>query len=344
MSFKRFDQEDIAISAESIVAPLWSTDNIQLQTFFTSSAQASSNTGRFYNVVYDIDVNLTSNANTARPQMSLAFGNKNGDGDALYDTGVPGKSPTSSIYGQYRNLVFGDEEQDFNFAGVSSNSIYIINLDRSRYKEKLFPGTFELTLSTSSGTIKLTDNSNDITSLSYTDSGRVYDIVSGSAGTAYNADSGFRGHTESRGAYGKFLPDVGVIILNAYALDATVATGGIALGTDNTTGSVLAKNINKIYNAIKLGTSFKLQSEETVSSNFVFVRVRNSEFNYSTNPSNLDSVGELTHEVMINTPQAYITTVGLYNDNNDLLGVAKLSRPLLKDFTSEALIRIKLDY
>ena len=47
---------------------------------------------------------------------------------------------------------------------------------------------------------------------------------------------------------------------------------------------------------------------------------------------------------MINSPQAFITTVGLYNDNNDLLAVAKLSRPLLKDFTKETLVRIKLDY
>jgi len=47
---------------------------------------------------------------------------------------------------------------------------------------------------------------------------------------------------------------------------------------------------------------------------------------------------------MINSPQSFVTTVGLYNDNNDLLAVAKLSRPLLKDFTKEALVRIKLDY
>ena len=47
---------------------------------------------------------------------------------------------------------------------------------------------------------------------------------------------------------------------------------------------------------------------------------------------------------MINNPQAYTTSVGLYNDNNDLLAIAKLSRPLLKDFTKEALVRIKLDF
>jgi hypothetical protein len=47
---------------------------------------------------------------------------------------------------------------------------------------------------------------------------------------------------------------------------------------------------------------------------------------------------------MVNTPQSYITTVGLYNDSNDLVAVAKLSRPLLKDFTKEALLRIKLNF
>jgi uncharacterized protein YebE (UPF0316 family) len=43
-------------------------------------------------------------------------------------------------------------------------------------------------------------------------------------------------------------------------------------------------------------------------------------------------------------PKAYITTVGMYNNNNELLAVAKLSKPLLKSFNREALIRIKLEY
>ena len=103
-------------------------------------------------------------------------------------------------------------------------------------------------------------------------------------------------------------------------------------------------NITGLYECIRQGASGSLQSEETISSNFVFVRVRNSEFNYSTNPSNITGSGELRHDIMINSPQAYITTVGLYNDSNDLLAIAKLSRPLLKDFTKEALVRIKLDY
>ena len=343
MSFKRFDTEDIAISAESVVAPLWSTDSTTLTAFFTSSAQVASNAGNFFFTIFETDINLTANAQTARPQMALAFGSKTGIGSGLYNSAVPEKSPTSTIYGQYRNLVFGDEETDFTFDGVTSNSIYAISLDRARYKEKLLPGTFELKLSSGGNSIHLTDNSNTLTTVSYVDAGRVYDVISGSAGVAASPGSAHldNGNSLTAGSYGKFLPDVGVIILNSTALAQTISNGGLGLAIDPATN---ARNIRNIYDSIKTGQSFKLQSEETISSNFIFVRVRNSEFNYSTNPSNITGSGELRHDVMINTPQAYITTVGLYNDNNDLLGVAKLSRPLLKDFTSEALIRIKLDY
>jgi hypothetical protein len=77
----------------------------------------------------------------------------------------------------------------------------------------------------------------------------------------------------------------------------------------------------------------------------VFVRSRNAEFNYSTNPSFISgSTGEVVFDQFINNPQVYITTVGMYNDANELVAVAKLSRPLLKDFTKECLIRVKLDF
>ena len=145
-------------------------------------------------------------------------------------------------------------------------------------------------------------------------------------------------------SFGKFLPDVGLILLNAKAI--THVFGDNSTVANPSTGSAVNNGANNtvLHNLIDNGNSFKLNGEETISSNYVFVRVRNSEFNYSNNPSNITGSGELRHNTMVNNPQAYITSVGLYNDNNDLLGVAKLSRPLLKDFTKEALIRIKLDY
>ena len=332
MSFKRLDPEDISISAEAISAPLWSTGLSNLQTFITSSNQVSGPTGDYYYKVYnDLDLLYT--------QFSITFGNKDGVGTQLYNTAVSGKSPSSTIYGQFRNLVFGDEDTDFVFGTVTQDSIYAITFDRARYKEKLLPGSFNITLTDPviGNSIQLTDNSKDVSTISYVDAGRVYELVSGSNGAAYSGSG-----ATAQGTYGKFLPDVGVVILNAEALDLP-APFGINLATDLTPNTP-PLNIDKLYSVISTGGSSDALSEETVSSNYIFVRVRNSEFNYSTNPSNITGSGELRHSIMVNTPQAYITTVGLYNDSNDLVAVAKLSKPLLKDFTKEALIRIKLDY
>jgi hypothetical protein len=97
--------------------------------------------------------------------------------------------------------------------------------------------------------------------------------------------------------------------------------------------------------AVSTVSSFQLLSQETVTSDFVFVRARNAEFNYSENPSFIsDSAGTILYDNFIQNPQTYITSVGMYNDNNELLAVAKLSKPLRKDFTKEALIRVKLDF
>jgi hypothetical protein len=89
---------------------------------------------------------------------------------------------------------------------------------------------------------------------------------------------------------------------------------------------------------------FTLNSQETISSDYVFVRIKNGEYNYTSNPSFISGSGNLVYSNFINSPQTYMTTVGMYNNNNELLAVAKLSKPLVKDFTKEALVRVKLDW
>ena len=90
---------------------------------------------------------------------------------------------------------------------------------------------------------------------------------------------------------------------------------------------------------------FEANSQETLTSDFVFIRTRNTEFNYSENPTFISgSTGEVIYTYFINNPTVFPTTIGMYNDSNELLAVAKLSKPLQKDFTKEALVRVKLDF
>ena len=340
MAFKRLDPQDLVISTDSVTSTVWSNNNPTLTGFFTSSTQVTSNIAQFYYSVYQ----TSSTDASAAVQFDVAYCDQTGGGSLLYNQLVPGVSPTRTNYGQYRTLILGDENAQFVFGNTTSSYFYAINIERARYKQSLLPGTMTMVLSGSGGRISLTDDSTIASSVTYTDAGRVYNMVSGSAGTVYTAGSSSLGWTAASGSYGWFLPDIGVILLNGVALDGAGAAGGIALSSSRALNTT-ATNPAKIVNALNLGQSFKLNSQEALSSDFIFVRARNDEFNYSENPSFISgSTGEVIFDSFINNPQTYISTVGLYNDNSELLAVAKLSRPLPKDFTKELLVRVKLDF
>jgi hypothetical protein len=102
--------------------------------------------------------------------------------------------------------------------------------------------------------------------------------------------------------------------------------------------------INKATNS-GLPGGFRARSAETISSTHYFVRLRNKQYNYSNNATfyNPDN-GALVQSDFKNNPQVYVTTIGLYNKENELLAVAKLSKPVRKSFDEEILLRVRLDY
>ena len=315
MSYKRLDPEDIVVSAESISAPAWTGNVVTLTSLNRSSTQRNNTSGEFYLNIYDKVVTDDS----SEVQFAIAYGDSKGSGSTAFNTAVAGNSPSSIVYKQARTQLLGTEESLFKINDTDAESIYVISLNRSRYKEKLLPGSLTIRISGS----QYTDDSPNTTVDSFSDTGRVYNLVDGTAGSPGTSK------------YGLVYPDAGIIIVSA----------SVAPETDN--GSSVNNGDNNVYFQEVLehqSVEFTVRSEETVTSNYVFIRARNSEFNYSTNPSYITGSGELRHSALIDNPQAYISTVGLYNDNNELLAVAKLSRPLLKDFTKEALLRVKLDY
>jgi hypothetical protein len=328
MSFSRYATEDSVISAETVVRGLWSGDSNELtgSSMFTGSGYTE-----YYLDVY----NALPTATGSSVQFDIQYGQISGSGSAPINSNVPGYSPSRIVYGQYRNLVYGTETTNFSFDGgvTTAEQIYVINVSRERYKQSLQPGSFNLALKSGSSIIFLTDDSNTTSLTRFIGENRVFYIISGSNGNAFTASA-------ATTYYGIMLPDMGTIILNASGnLSPFIQAANLAL-TDQ-------DNHLKLYTSIVSGSvtsSFKLQSQEVVSSRYFFTRIKNSEFNYTTNPSIIDANGNLLYTTLINNPQTFITTVGMYNDNNELLAVAKLSKPLTKDFTKEALIRIKLDY
>ena len=283
----------------------------------------------------------------AEIQFSVAFGDRNGSGSL----GQTGNFPSKAIYSQYRNLLLTPGDSKFTFGGsVDSDRIYVLTMGRARLREKMDPGNWELHLSGSVGItvgnqlshtgsfVKLIDDSGATTNPSVNAGGRVFNVVSGSIATG-TAVTKTAAASNPGGGLGLFYPDLGIIVLNANTVSVT---GSLTLGSGS---GVDGNNAGGLYNAIKRGNYFVSRREEQLNTTHYFARATNQKFNFSNNPTFFTaSDGALTNASFKNDPKAYITTVGLYNDTNELLAVAKLSKPILKSFSREAIIKVKLDY
>ncbi len=342
-SYSRLNQEDTTVSTDKVVTNAWSDDTDILTTFFTSSTQAvttnATSQGNFFLELYKDDVNLTS---SVLPQLTVSYGHKAGSGSLNFTNtaGALGNNAVKCVYNQYRQLVFGDENSNFTFNGFESNDIWVINIARGRYKHALKAGSLNLALADGSAVTELTDDSVTLTgSSTITNLGRQFNLVSGSDGVMLGTS--LNQTAAGSGSYGFVYPDAGVIILNGEALRNRTLT----YWDEGTSATTNQERATLLFTALESANGqIQVDSEEKVSSQYMFVRVKNSEFNYSSNPSYIDGNGNLNNTTMADSPTTYITTVGLYNDDNNLLAVAKLSQPLKKDFTTEALVRIKLDY
>jgi len=186
MSFTRLSPDDFLISADSVTAGAWTGNVPTLTSFNISSVQVASTSGNYYLNIYQ----TSSTDVAAEIQFNIAFGDAAGSGSLLYDAGINGKSFTSTVYGQWQNIVLGDENNQFIFGGVTpvTQSFYAISVERSKYKGSIFPGTLDLLIQSSSAggnfDLRLTDNSNDVSTTVFNEAGRVFQIVSGSAGKA----------------------------------------------------------------------------------------------------------------------------------------------------------------
>ncbi len=341
--YQQFTGDDtISGQQEIVTATAWSDNSATMTTFFTSSTQSGSS-GAYYLDIYDKDINTDS---TAVSQFAITYGHVDGSGSFKTTGGRDGDSPTKAIWTQYKQILLDSGTSTWTSTDGAGNSIamkefYAVNLNRARCKEALDPGNWELTISgseTDKHKITLIDNSADSSGTTGI-AGKTYEIISGSLGT-----NGVHSNNSTR--YGHFYPEQGMIILDAGLISSS--SMGIDAGVGRISGSNTSDFPNepaKFYNHIKGGASFKARNAQSLTCTYYFCRIKNQEFNYSNNPSfTTGSNGTLKHSTMRQNPQVYITSVGMYNNQNELLAIAKLSKPLLKSFSREALIKVKLEY
>ncbi len=330
-------------------------DGLQtLECHHTSSTQPTASKPYYYEVT-DCD----SCGKT--PYFAVAYGHNQGSG-SMWAEGELNDTPTRSIYGQYRSIALDLPETQFTFytngQPTASKDVYVINFNRRGMSDRVDPGNWELALtelrggsyannvftgsnvavSSSNKILTFIDDSGDRSdTISCTHDPYVsYDVISGSL--TYGEYT-----TASRHTYGIVYPNLGIIVLDPYKMNTE-------LGFNTVTGSNIAgDNAFKLFTSISgsavTGSYMKARNLNYKTTNHYFVRVAAPFANYSNNPTYVSgSEGQFFHPCFDTNPQTYITSVGLYDDFNRLVAVAKLSKPINKSFDNDVLIKIRLNW
>lgn len=351
MTFKRLTADDIVrANATEVTVGLWTGDTGSLTTFYSSSAQASASvSGRYYWNVY----NIHPSSSDAEVQFAVAYGHRTGGGSPSLLNDNSSTIETQAVYSQYRSLLLDPDDSQFTFDGdASKDHIYVINIARARVKETLDPGNWQLTLRGASGSFTFIDDSLQTLGASFGRAGTVFNVVSGSLSGSVSGSTIATSRSVNGEGFGLFYPSLGFIVLNPDAISKHIGmvSGSFTVSGSTyfapTTGSTThAYNHVGLFNAIKQGANFTARSAETISSTHIFCHLRSREYNYSNNPTFFNqSNGAILNLDFIQDPRVYITTIGLYNDANELLAVAKLSQPIQKSFSVETLIKVRLDW
>ena len=305
------------------------------------------------------------------PYLSVAYGNfegQLGSGSFGLDTASILVFPPKVVYTQYKNLLLGSADVDGKFsfktgssgATINADDIFVINFSTYKMKDRVDEGVFEISLTGSNGRFTFRDDSPFLTQTS-----NVYNLIPGSINDSTTTLPAYQG-------IGLLYPNDGVVVFNAQSVNTLIGLTGISSGVGlgascpadynqgciqgiNISGQIVPSTVNHkvfFWSIQNSNAAMKVRKTELVPARHYFVRVKNRDFNYSNNPTyvydgtedNIHARGTIRNEDFISDPRTYITTIGLYNDNNELVAVAKLSRPALKSFDNEVLCKVRLDF
>ena len=278
------------------------------------------------------------------------------------DSGLSASSNTQNskkinIYNQMASVLMGhdisgniqqfDEDGNILGGGTKLKGCVFVNFARLLTKDEIKKGTFSMTLGA--------------TSSFATPMSELITIADTNAATQFkvNSPTGEYGILYGTGSVMPTNTPVGLLF---YQAGVAVLSGSIWENYGNVNGASGTMEMNADGNSLAqffTGSTIQQISDATVrhrlnnlsfnnttelNSTVYFCRANNSEFNYSANPTYLSSSKMRVKNTVTDDPVSYITTVGLYSPDNELLAVAKLSEPLKKTPQNELTVRVRLDY
>ena len=285
------------------------------------------------------------------------------------------ESKKNNIYGQMAQLLMGydltgsvqlfDEDGDLLAGGEKMKEVFVLPFSRLLVKDEIKKETFEMKLDvTAYNASSQPMASGDLITISDLGASTEYRVNSpaGEYGILYAAQNNSLLNTSSTHSAsidgtpywyaGLIFYQAGIVVLTGSVFGSQLTTpldgtpeffnDGSALGiddvfTDNSIDDMNEALLHRIENV-------QFNNTTELNSTVYFCRVNHNEFNYSSNPTYLEDSRMRVKTQSTDEPVAYITTVGLYNDRNELLATAKLSEALKKSPSTEFTIRARLDY
>jgi hypothetical protein len=281
------------------------------------------------------------------------------------DTDNPQQVKKINMYNEMAQILVGfdvsgsirefDADGDLT-GGVKLKEVFFLNLARLLSKDEIKKESLSITLMTSGGMGMADGTAQSLTGkLTFQDTDALtnYKVNSpaGEYGILYNSAD----NTEK---VGLVYYQAGIVVLSASIFNeahSASADGSFNFGPYNKTfpgtefgtvamaltGAAISGSADGLRNRL-VNISFNNTTE--LNSTIYFCRANNNEFNYSANPTYLSSSKLVVKSNQDDLPVSYITTIGLYSSDNELLATAKLSEPLKKTPNDEFVLRVRLDY
>lgn len=332
MSFKSLNlSDDFAPLTTAINETITVTGSIVVNNANTkfyknvASGSAGIDLGGYFQTVYD----ASPTSSLSSPLMDLTYGIATGstyNGTAA--TTTSSNSDKVKIYRQWAAVLLGNPDATFTINSTTRKEAFFLSFKRNLTKDEIKKGTVAITMNSTAPT-------------QYTAS---------DAGASVNFQQSLGGdfaplkYNGTGSEVGQVWYNAGVVILHP-----DTAWGAITLwsGSKSLINTQFSGTINQVVDGARDAIEqVNLINQTNLQSSIYFCRAFNSEFNYSSNPTFTDSTGliRVTSGSNILTTRTYITTVGLYDENDNLLAVGKVNRPVLKSPEVEATFRLRLDY
>lgn len=281
------------------------------------------------NHIFDIAVGFSSDS-----ALSSSAGNQNAKKINMYNQ----MAQILVGYDTGSNIMKFDRDGDLT-GGTKLSEVFFLSFSRLLTKDEIKKGSFSIGFLTGGAN----SSPSDLKTIS--DYGAASDYRTNSPAGEYGILYTSSAAADGTGV-GLVYYQAGIAVITASVLPgvfgprADTSTYTSSVGSYITSGSITGSCDglrNRMYN-------IQFNNTTELNSTVYFCRANHNEFNYSSNPTYLSSSQIVVKNEASDPPVSYITTVGLYSADNELLAVAKLSEPLKKTIDSELTIRVRLDF